>query len=516
MTSTRVLIVEPDHPFGLSLASLFQEEGHATRVAGSAGEAELEIATRRPDLVVLRAELPDLSGFSLCARLRHDRATARLPVILYSSDTAPGALAEHASTPWAANGYLAMPLDTAALRSLSRRILATAAEGVESADDAVIEEGAPEPPPPPPAPEPPPGAPVHTPPPMPRRPVRNALTEEDRLLVGRIFASIADRRDALLAEASRTRPPPRRDLLQSPEGRIQLLREDLKVREGQIAQLAELWEIREREVEYAGEWLHEKDVELQGLKGQVEDLLGRLAEARESAARKEREHAAAVDGLLLEKVSQEKELIEAVAAGERKIHEAERRHEAARRALEEAIQALEAEKRALEERLAAGAAELAAERERAGSLEAELGEARAAAEAAGAEAGRREAELRGEVEGLRADVEERDRLLAAAKRENDRLQAGLTAARHEQMVAMSELDAANDRLAALAARLAAAERERDAAWASLAVAPAPGAGAPGPGAAGATPAVAEAAPAGGAAADPAGPPGSDPAGAGER
>src|SRR5512138_518292 len=137
MSPQRVLIVEPDHPFGLSLASLFQQEGCATRVARGAAEAELEIATRRPELIVVRAELPDLSGFSLCARLRHDRSTAGLPIILYSSETAPASLAEHARTPWAANGYLAMPLDTAALRKLAERILASS-EPVESADDAVV------------------------------------------------------------------------------------------------------------------------------------------------------------------------------------------------------------------------------------------------------------------------------------------------------------------------------------------------------------------------------------------
>jgi ParB family chromosome partitioning protein len=504
MTSTRVLIVEPDHSFGLSLASLFQDDGFATRVAGSAGEAELEIALRRPDLIVLRAELPDLSGFSLCARLRHDRATERLPVILYSSETAPGALAEHASTPWAANGYLAMPLDTSALQTLSRRILA-ANEVIESADDAVIEEAEPWAATPPPAalritpvtkpaftpvPEGPP------PPPVPRRPVRNALTEEDRLLVNRIFGSIAERRDALLAEAGRHRPPPRRELLQTADGRLQLLRDDLKAREAQIAQLAELWEVREREVEYAGEWLHEKDVELQGLKGKVEDLLGRLAEAREVLAQKEREHGASVDGLLFEKVSQEKELIEAIASGERRAHEAARAHEALKRSLEEAIAGLEEERRALGERLAgleeqklalgerlsAVEAELAAERERAGELEGEIAEQRSAAEAASAEAARH-------AEELGADVAERDRLLGAAKRENERLQGQLTEARHEQMLLQSELNAVTDRARAraeeLEAQLATAVRERDEARAAGAaatstVAPLPGEDVPAP------------------------------------
>ncbi len=76
MTPKRILVVEPDAPFALSVASFFREEGHQTGVAVSAAEAELEIASRRPDLVVMRAELPDLSGFSLCAHLRHDNATA--------------------------------------------------------------------------------------------------------------------------------------------------------------------------------------------------------------------------------------------------------------------------------------------------------------------------------------------------------------------------------------------------------------------------------------------------------
>jgi ParB family chromosome partitioning protein len=238
MDPKRVLIVEPDNAFALSLASLYHEDGCATRVAASAAEAEREIATRRPDLVVTRAELPDLSGFSLCARLRHDPATARLPVVLYSSETPPESLAEHARTSWAANGYLAMPLDTGALRVLSGRILA-AAEPAERGDDAVLDdaevqevpsEAAPEPAPTPAA-EP-------APPPMPRRELRAVVTEEDRLFADRVFQSIAEHRDELVAESSRRRPPPRRDLLQSPEGRLQLLREDLKWREAQIARLA--------------------------------------------------------------------------------------------------------------------------------------------------------------------------------------------------------------------------------------------------------------------------------------
>ncbi|HEY6002477.1 MAG TPA: response regulator, partial [Anaeromyxobacter sp.] len=327
MEPKRVLIVEPDNAFALSLAAIFHEDGVHTRVASSAAEAEIEIATRRPDLCLVRAELSDLSGFSLCARLRHDPATARLAIVLYSSDTPPESLAEHARTAWAASGYLAMPLDTDALRKLAANLLARE-EPVESADDAVIlddvEEAPPEAgaaPPEEAAPSPPPG---EAPPPVPQRPRRAALTDEDRLFADRVFQSISERRDELVAESHRRRPPPRRDLLQSPEGRLQLLRDDLKVREAQIARLAEIWEVRERELSSFDERIHDRDVELQGLKVQVDDLLRRLAEARDLFVTKEREYGASIDGLLLEKFGQEKELIEVVASNERRIHELER------------------------------------------------------------------------------------------------------------------------------------------------------------------------------------------------
>ncbi|MBI5070529.1 MAG: response regulator [Deltaproteobacteria bacterium] len=324
MDPKRVLIVEPDSAFALSLASVYRGEGCATGVAATALDAEREMAARAPDLVVVRAELPDLSGFTLCGRLRRERPG--LPVVLFSSESAPEALAEHARTPAAADAYLAMPLDTAALARISRQLL-QAPQPVEVGDDAVLEESA--------AVEvrmgeaqaaaPGPGA---TPPPMPRhaprQSPRSGLGDEDRIFVERTFQSIAERRADLVAESHRRRPPPPRHLLHSPEGKLALLREDLKVREAQIARLSQIWEAREAALSQGDQRLHDKEVEIQGLKLQVDELLRRLDEARDSFVRKEREHGASIEGLLLEKFSQEKDLIEVVAGKERRVNELER------------------------------------------------------------------------------------------------------------------------------------------------------------------------------------------------
>jgi len=465
MTTKRILIVEPDAPFALSVASFFREEGHQTGVAVSAAEAELEIASRRPDLVVMRAELPDLSGFSLCAHLRHDKATARLPVIVYSSDTPPTSLAEHARTPWAASAYLAMPLDTAALTTMARRLLA-AAEPVELADDAILEDAeaeaadaaqaaeAPRAPPPP----TPPGAPAGPlPPQLPRRPRRDLLTEEDRLFTGRVFQSIADRRDALAAEAERRRPPPRRDLMATPEGRLTALREDLRWREAQLARLAEIWEVREREVASVDERVHAKDVEVQRARLELDEVRRALDAARARLEEKDREHGASLEGLLQEKFKEEKELIEVVAGTERRVHEQAR----ALREREDEVARLTAEGQAAAARIE--------------GLEGEGREARA-----------RLAALEGQVEGLdRAlreaaeriadlgeQVEARDQLLRAARREVERLQADLSAARQALMLRETELqgEVARARSDAdeLASMLAQTTRDKDEARARVA------------------------------------------------
>src|SRR5208282_1969514 len=69
---------------------------------------------------------------------------------------------------------------------------------------------------------------------------------------------------------------------------------------------------------------HEKDVELQGLKMQVDDLLRRFNDAQAAMLQKEREHGATVDDLLLQKFATEKDLIEVVASKERDLNTARR------------------------------------------------------------------------------------------------------------------------------------------------------------------------------------------------
>jgi hypothetical protein len=101
----------------------------------------------------------------------------------------------------------------------------------------------------------------------------------------------------------------------TPEGKIQILRDELSCARRSWPASRDRT-VRERELLSVEDRLHEKDVELQGVKMQVDDLLRRFNEAQAAMIQKEREHGATVDDLLLQKFATEKDLIEVVASKE--------------------------------------------------------------------------------------------------------------------------------------------------------------------------------------------------------
>src|SRR5688572_26046255 len=113
----RVLIVESENDFALSMASVLKSAGYQTAMADNAADALRELEKRRPDLVVLRAELPDQSGFVLCGQIKKGKFGQGLPVLLLSSETGRDGLAQHSQTPNAADGYLAIPFEMGELEN---------------------------------------------------------------------------------------------------------------------------------------------------------------------------------------------------------------------------------------------------------------------------------------------------------------------------------------------------------------------------------------------------------------
>jgi two-component system cell cycle response regulator len=115
--SPRLLLVDDD-PATIQIMGRMLEEFSDQRFAMS-GHAALDIArAQSPDLILLDANMPDMTGFDVCEVLKSDPELARIPVIFVTSHDAP-ALEVDALNLGAAD-YVTKPLSAPQLKARVR------------------------------------------------------------------------------------------------------------------------------------------------------------------------------------------------------------------------------------------------------------------------------------------------------------------------------------------------------------------------------------------------------------
>ncbi len=118
------LLIVDDTPANLTLlASLLQPT--YTVKATTRGQKALDIvADQAPDLVLLDIEMPDLSGYEVCRRLKANPRTQAIPIIFLTSKTDAGS--EEAGLATGAVDYITRPINPAILLSRVKAHLADA------------------------------------------------------------------------------------------------------------------------------------------------------------------------------------------------------------------------------------------------------------------------------------------------------------------------------------------------------------------------------------------------------
>ena len=126
MSAATILVVD-DHPPNLALLMhLLQLHGYHVMTALDANEALVAISRRRPQLILMDLQMPDIDGFELTRMLKGGAATADIPVIAVTSYAMAGDRERALAA--GCDDHVAKPIDTRALPALVARHLAQRAQ----------------------------------------------------------------------------------------------------------------------------------------------------------------------------------------------------------------------------------------------------------------------------------------------------------------------------------------------------------------------------------------------------
>ncbi len=113
MSGELILVVEDNEKSRKLVRDVLSFHGFATLGAATAAEGLALARERRPRLILLDIQLPDLDGTAVLARLRAERATAAILVVAFTAFAMKGDRERLLAAGF--DGYLAKPVDIKAL-----------------------------------------------------------------------------------------------------------------------------------------------------------------------------------------------------------------------------------------------------------------------------------------------------------------------------------------------------------------------------------------------------------------
>jgi len=81
----KILLVDDDPDFVEAVKVIVESGGYAVKVAYDGKEALEAVKQEKPDLIVLDVMMPVMNGHETCARLKDNKDTAKIPIILLTA-----------------------------------------------------------------------------------------------------------------------------------------------------------------------------------------------------------------------------------------------------------------------------------------------------------------------------------------------------------------------------------------------------------------------------------------------
>lgn len=124
---TTILIVEDNERNMKLVRDVLQFNGYQTLEAVTGSEAVRLAREKRPDLVLMDIQLPDIDGITAFQRLRSDALTERIPVLAVSASAMPDEQQRIAASGF--DAYITKPINVKAFVETVERFIGRATAG---------------------------------------------------------------------------------------------------------------------------------------------------------------------------------------------------------------------------------------------------------------------------------------------------------------------------------------------------------------------------------------------------
>jgi DNA-binding response OmpR family regulator len=132
----KILIVDDDVDSLKLIGMMLQRQGYEIVAASNGQQALARAHADQPELIILDVMMPDMDGYEVCRRLRHDSTTQAIPIIMFTAKTLVDD--KVAGFEAGADDYLTKPTHPAELASRVKAVLArSAAQHRPSGDQAL-------------------------------------------------------------------------------------------------------------------------------------------------------------------------------------------------------------------------------------------------------------------------------------------------------------------------------------------------------------------------------------------
>jgi len=137
---TRVLAFESDPDFSGVLNTEFRALGCEVTVVDDVNLGLQAASVSKPDLILLTIELPRMSGYSVCNRIKRDAELKDIPLIILSSESTDQTFEQHRRLGTRAQGYLKKPVTFAMLLEHVRKFVTIGASPLSMSpeDDGIV------------------------------------------------------------------------------------------------------------------------------------------------------------------------------------------------------------------------------------------------------------------------------------------------------------------------------------------------------------------------------------------